>query len=66
MRSRDGKVPLWEMNCLWSCVMALDTKPCSKVSCDRVSENQEVMRGREEVELEVLFFGVVQVKQVNT
>lgn len=46
--------------------MALDTKPCSKVSCDRVSENQEVMRGREEVELEVLFFGVVQVKQVNT
>lgn len=66
VRSRDGKVSLQEMNLLWSCVMALVPKPCSKLSCDRVSEGKEVMRGREEVKLGGSFSGVVHVKQVNT
>lgn len=64
--SRDGQVPLQEMNLLWSCVMALFPKPCSKLSCDRISQSKEVMRGREEVKLGASFSGVVQVKQVNT
>lgn len=64
-RSRDGKVPLQEMNLLWSCVMARVPKPCSKLSCDRVGEGKEAVGRGEEVKLGASFSGVVQVKQVN-
>lgn len=65
VRSRGGEAPLQEMNLVWSCVMALVPKPCSKLSGDSISEGKEVMRGREEVKRGASFSGVVQVKQVK-
>lgn len=49
VRSPGGKVPLQEINLVWSCVMALVPKRCSKLGGDSVSEGKEVMRAREEV-----------------
>lgn len=65
VRSPGGKVPLQEINLVWSCVVALVPKRCSKLGGDSVSEGKEVMRAREEVKPGASFSGVVQVKQVK-
>lgn len=47
-----------QTNLLWSCVMVLVPKSCNKLSCDRVSEGNDIMRGREEMKLgDIILWG---------